>query len=72
LVITGTVANICVLHAAASASLRGYHVVVPIDTVSALNPFDFQIALRQISFVYQGKLTRSDGVQFKAALNPFA
>ncbi len=67
LVITGTVANICVLHAAASACLRGYHIVVPIDTISALNPFDFQIALRQISFVYHGKLTRSEGVQFKAA-----
>jgi len=66
LVITGTVANICVLHAAGSASLRGYHVVVPIDTISALNPFDMAIALRQISFVYQAKLTRAQGIQFKS------
>jgi nicotinamidase-related amidase len=65
LVITGTVANICVLHAAGSASLRGYEVIVPIDTISALNPFDYQTALRQISFVYQGKLTRSQGIQFQ-------
>jgi nicotinamidase-related amidase len=65
LVITGTVANICVLHAAGSASLRGYDVVVPIDTISALNPFDFQVALRQIFFVYQGKLIRSRGIRFQ-------
>jgi len=65
LVVTGTVANICVLHAAGSASLRGYRVVVPIDTISALNPFDFQAALRQISFVYQGKLTHSHRISFK-------
>jgi nicotinamidase-related amidase len=65
LVITGTVANICVLHAAGSASLRGYQVVVPIDTISALNPFDFQAALRQISFVYQGKLSYSRGITFQ-------
>jgi len=65
LVITGTVANICVLHAAASGDLRGYGIVVPIDTISALNPFDFQTALRQISFVYQGKLTRSSGIRWR-------
>lgn len=65
LVITGTVANICVLHAAGSASLRGYQVVVPVDTLSALSPFDLAIALRQISFVYQGKLAQADGIHFK-------
>jgi nicotinamidase-related amidase len=65
LVITGTVANICVLHAAGSASLRGYRVIVPVDTISALNPFDYQVALRQISFVYQGKITDSNGVCFQ-------
>ncbi len=65
LIVTGTVANICVLHAAGSAALRGYEVIVPIDTISALNPFDFQTALRQISFVYQGKLTYSHRISFK-------
>ncbi len=65
LIITGTVANICVLHAAGSADLRGYEVIVPIDTISALTPFDFQTALRQISFVYQGKLTQSSGIKFQ-------
>lgn len=64
-IVTGTVANICVLHAAGSADLRGYEVIVPIDTISALTPFDFQTALRQISFVYQGKLTHSAGIKFQ-------
>ena len=64
-IVTGTVANICVLHAAGSADLRGYEVIVPIDTIAALTPFDFQTALRQISFVYQGKLTYSSGITFQ-------
>ena len=67
LIITGTVANICVLHTAASASLRGYRAIVPIDTISALHPFDFQSALRQIDFVYKGVLTQSSGINFKSA-----
>ena len=65
LIVTGTVANICVLHAAGSADLRGYEVIVPIDTISALTPFDFQTALRQISFVYRGKLSYSSGIRFQ-------
>ncbi|HSR10433.1 MAG TPA: isochorismatase family cysteine hydrolase [Thermodesulfobacteriota bacterium] len=65
-VVTGTVANICVLHAAGSAALRGYEVVVPVDAISALDPFDFESALRQISFVYKGKLTRSENLSFRA------
>ena len=64
LVITGTVANICVLHAVGSAYIRGYEVVVPEDTISSLTPFDQAAALRQISFVYQGKITRSRGIIF--------
>lgn len=65
LIVTGTVANICVLHAAGSAILRGYEVIVPVDTISALNAFDLQTALRQISFVYRGKLTDSAGISFR-------
>ena len=64
LVITGTVANICVLHTAGSACLRGYEIVVPEDAISSLTSFDQAAALRQISFVYQGKITRSSGIKF--------
>ncbi|WP_457636571.1 cysteine hydrolase family protein [Oceanithermus sp.] len=57
LVIVGTVANICVLHTAGSAALRWFEVVVPEDGVSALTAFDLQAALRQIDFLYKGKIT---------------
>jgi len=64
-VVTGTVANICVLHTAASAALRWYKVYVPMDAISALNDFDYYAALRQISFLYKGVIVRSsDGVEF--------
>ncbi|GAB6944403.1 cysteine hydrolase family protein [Vulcanisaeta sp. JCM 14467] len=64
LVIVGTVANICVLHTAGSAALNWYNVVVPIDGISALNEFDYYVALRQVSFLYTGVLTRVDGIKF--------
>ena len=64
LVIVGTVANICVLHAAGSARLRGYEIIVAADALSSLTPFDQEAALRQIFFVYQGKITNSEGVRF--------
>lgn len=63
-VVTGTVANICVLHTAGSAALRWYQVVLPEDATSALTPFDLQAALRQVTFLYQGKVTRAEGVDF--------
>ncbi|MEB3859576.1 MAG: isochorismatase family protein, partial [Desulfurococcales archaeon] len=66
LVITGTVANICVLHTAGSAALRWYKVIVPMDAISALNEFDYHAALRQISFLYKGTIVKSvDGIEFK-------
>lgn len=58
LVIVGTIASICVLHTAASAGLRWFHVVTPADGVSALNDFDQALALRQISWLYAGEVTR--------------
>ena len=64
LVITGTVANICVLHTVASARLRLYNVYVPIDAVAALNEFDYAAALRQMDFLYKVALTYSEGVHF--------
>ncbi len=65
-VIVGTVANICVLHTAASAALRWYKVVVPVDGISALTEFDMHATLRQISWLYKGTVVRSvDGIEFK-------
>ncbi len=64
-VVTGTVANICVLHTAGSAALRFYKVVVPVDAISALHPFDLWATLRQITFLYRGVFTRSEGIRFR-------
>ncbi len=62
LIVAGTVSNICVLHTAGSAALRWLGVVVPVDAVSALTEFDQHAALRQIAFLYHGRLVRSDGI----------
>ncbi|HKI58399.1 MAG TPA: isochorismatase family cysteine hydrolase [Trueperaceae bacterium] len=62
--IVGTVANICVLHTAGSAALRFYDVVVAEDGVAALTPFDKASALRQVTFLYNGRVTRGADVRF--------
>ncbi len=63
-VIVGTVANICVLHTAGSAALRYLDVVVPEDAVAALTDFDKESALRQVTFLYRGEVTKADGITF--------
>jgi nicotinamidase-related amidase len=59
LIIVGTVANICVLHTAASAGLRWFHVAMPADCVSALTEFDQALTLRQVSSLYAGHVCKS-------------
>jgi nicotinamidase-related amidase len=54
----GTVSSICVLHTAASAGLRWFHVVVPANGVSALTDFDQALTLRQVSWLYVGDVVR--------------
>ena len=61
LVIVGTVASICVLHTAASAGLRWFHVVVPANGISALTDFDLALTLRQVSWLYVGDVVRDIG-----------
>jgi nicotinamidase-related amidase len=63
LIVSGTVANICVHYTAASAALRWYDVVIPLDAVSALTPFDLESSLRQTAFLFAGTVTRSDAVK---------
>jgi len=63
-VVVGTVANICVLHTAGSAALRWFGVVVAEDGLSAITPFDMQAALRQISFLYRGRITSTGELSF--------
>ena len=59
LVIVGTVANICVLHTAASAGLRWFNIVIPADGVAALTEFDQAMTLRQASWLYLSKVVRT-------------
>jgi nicotinamidase-related amidase len=59
LVIVGTVSSICVLHTAAAAGLRWFHVVVPADGISALTDFDQALTLRQVSWLYVGDVVRN-------------
>ena len=63
LVICGTIANVAVRYTAASAALRRYHVVIPRDAVSALEPFDLEASLRQTAFACAGQLTTAEGVR---------
>ncbi len=65
LIITGTVANICVLHTAGSGALLGYKIIVPQDAISAINEFDYFSALRQISFLYKGIITEEKEIEFE-------
>ncbi len=62
-VVCGTVANICVHYTAASAALRWYDVVVPRDAISALEPFDLEGSLRQIAFLFAGKVTTTSALR---------
>ncbi|MFB6240912.1 MAG: cysteine hydrolase family protein, partial [Gemmatimonadota bacterium] len=64
LVICGTVANICVHYTAASAALRWYDVVHPVDAIQALTEFDRHAALRQASWLFQADLVEADGLAF--------
>jgi nicotinamidase-related amidase len=59
LIVCGTVASNCVHNTAASAALRWYGVIVPRDATSALTPFDLESSLRQISFLFNGRVTES-------------
>ena len=63
LIICGTVANIGVQYTAASAALRWYHVVIPRDAISALEPFDLEASLRQTAFVFAGRVTTAGGAR---------
>jgi nicotinamidase-related amidase len=66
-VIVGTVSNICVLHTAASAGLRWFHVMTAADCISALTEFDQALTLRQISSLYAGHVLRSgEDIRFGA------
>ncbi len=67
LIVCGTVANICVLSTASSAAIRWYHVILPLDAVSAITDFDLQLTIRQVAFLFQGTITTTEALQATSA-----
>jgi len=56
LTITGCVTNICVLYIATEASVRGYRVRIPRDSVAALDPVMHEFGLRQMAEVLKAEV----------------
>ena len=67
-IVTGTAANGAVLYTGSGAALRGLKVIVPIDGLSAKNPYAEQLTVWQLAhgpgFGKQVTLTRSDMIKF--------
>lgn len=64
LILVGVVTNICVLHTAIDASLRGYETMVPEDCVAALSDYAQEYGLRHIKSVLKGIITSSGNIVF--------
>ncbi|MCF6155548.1 MAG: cysteine hydrolase [Candidatus Brocadia sp.] len=56
LIITGVVANICVLYTAADAYMRGYKIIIPHDCVAALTRSEHQFALQQMKRLFHAEI----------------
>lgn len=69
-VVTGYAANGAVLHTATSAAFRGYNVIVPVDCMSAINPYAEQYTAWHIinspGTRNRAALTKSDSISFPA------
>jgi nicotinamidase-related amidase len=63
LVVCGTLANVCVLHTAASAGLRDYRPVLVEDAIGAIEDDHREYALDHAAFLF-GEVVGSDGVAF--------
>ncbi len=66
LYITGVLTNICVLHTAGDAVLRGYEVEVLKDCTAALNDHDFSYAIHHMENVFRVAISSSQ--DFMASL----
>jgi nicotinamidase-related amidase len=63
LLVCGTLANVCVLHTAASAGLRDYRPVVVEDALGFIQPEDREYAVDHADWLF-GERTRLDEVTF--------
>ena len=64
LIIVGVATNICVLHTAIDASLRGFEIIIPEDCVAALSNYEQEYSLYHIKNVLKGIVTSSDALTF--------
>ncbi len=64
LIIAGVATNICVLHTAIDASLRGYEIIVPEDCVAALSDYEQEYGLQHIKSVLKGTITSTSTIVF--------
>ncbi len=62
-IVCGTVANICVHYTAASAALRWFKVILPVNAISALTEFDFYASIRQTEFLFKGIITTTNALR---------
>ena len=67
-IVTGNSANAAVLYTGTGAALRGLKVVVPVDCISANQPFEEQLTVWQLAhgpgFGNQVTITKSDMIKF--------
>jgi nicotinamidase-related amidase len=67
-IVTGTSANGAVLYTASEAALRGLKVIVPVDGLSANDPYEEQFTVWQLAngpgFGGQVTITKSDMIEF--------
>jgi len=64
LVIVGVATNICVMHTASDAFMRGFSVVVPPDCTATVGEYEQNYALYHIKKVLCGKVLPSDRIFF--------
>ena len=67
-IVTGNSANAAVLYTGTGAALRGLRVIVPVDTISANEPFEEQLTVWQLAhgpgFGNLVTITKSDMIKF--------
>jgi len=66
LILTGLLGNVCVLCTGVGAAMRGYRLIVPVDSVFTILEFDHVAALRFMNTVLKAELTTSDKLSFGA------
>lgn len=65
LILTGLLGNICVSCTAVGAAVRGYELIIPVDSIFSISEFDHISSLRFMNSVLKATLTTSDLLSFE-------